>query len=190
MGKGVIAVLGVLGVLMLVGIIGVMMFFGMYGTAVRMENGLEAQYKQNQNNYDNYWKKLKESAQVPDMYVADMKSVYDGVMRGRYGAEGSKAVFQFIREHNPQVDSKLYTNLQTTIVAGRNSFEADQKMLLDKKQIYLNYLQENPLRGFFLGALGFPRADLAKYDIVTSDETQRTFDTKKSDDIKLRNKPQ
>jgi len=151
------------------------------------ENGIEAQYDQNRNNYDNYFKKLKETAQVPDMYTEDLKKLYDGAMSGRYGANGSKAVFQFIKEQNPTLDSGLYRQIQQVIEAGRNSFEADQKSLIAKKQAYKDYLRSQP-SGFFSGLLGFPKIDFNKYDIVTSDETEETFKKKKSAPLKLRDK--
>lgn len=184
MGKGLIIGLSVLGILVffVIGIIATI--FGVNNICVQQEQTVVAQYDQNRNNYDNYFKKLKETAQVPDMYVASFKKVYDGIMKGRYGADGSKAAFQWIQENNPVFDSSIYRQIQEVIEAGRNSFEANQKSLLDKKRVYQTYLGQMP-DGFFASMLGFPKIDLTKYGIVTSEATEVIFDTKKSEPIKI-----
>jgi hypothetical protein len=154
-------------------------------SCIQAENGIVAQYEQNQNDYDNMWKKFKEMAQVPEMYAADLQKVYDSAIGKRYGEGGSKAVFQFIQEHNPNYDSSMYVKLQAAIEAGRNGFAADQQQLIDKKRQYQDILGST--KAVFVGMwFGFPRIDLKKYDIVTSDETQKTFQDKKSDEIRLR----
>ncbi len=154
---------------------------------VRLENRVVAQYKQNQNNYDNMWKKFKEMAQVPEQYVEDMKKIWGDTMKGRYGEQGSQAVFQFIREHNPQLDAAVYTRLQAAIEAGRNGFAADQQQLIDIKREYATLLQGNT--ALFVGWMfGFPKIDLDKYDIVTSDQTEDAFKKKKADEVDIFNR--
>lgn len=156
---------------------------------VSQEASLEAQYKQNQNNYDNFTKKVVEIAQVPAMMRDDLEKVTKAAISGRYGANGSKAVFQFIKEQNPTISSEVYTKIQQVIDSGRNAFEAEQKMLLDKKRLYVTDLKSFPT-SFIAALLGFPKIDLSKIDIVTSDQTEKAFETKKDKPLNLREKVQ
>jgi hypothetical protein len=170
-----------------------LLFMGIAGSSViginndliAQEQSLEAQYKQDQNNYDNFTKKVVEIAQVPAMMRDDLEKVTKAAISGRYGADGSKAVFQFIKEQNPNVDSALYTKIQQVIDAGRTSFEAEQKMLIDKKRAYLTDLKSFPTN-IVASFLGFPKIDLSKIDIVTSDRTEEAFKTKKDAPLKVR----
>lgn len=177
--------IGFVGAALLLTVLAISSVIGINNNFVYQEAGLTAQYKQNQNNYDNFVKKVVEVAQIPDMMTADLERVTRAALSGRYGAEGSKAVFQMIQEQNPSVSPELYTKIQQVIESGRNSFEAEQKILLDKKRIYESQLNTFP-SGLVAKFLGFPKIDLIKIDIVTSNRTEQVFETKKDEAIKLR----
>jgi len=159
-------------------------FVELNNTCISNEKSIQAQFEQNKNNYDNYFKKLKEVAQVPEMYVEGLKDVYNTAMSGRYGDGGSKAVFQWLQEQNPQIDASIYKQIQQVIEAGRNDFESNQKMLIDKKRIYEVYYQQFP-NSVIASILGFPKIDLDIYSIVTSELTETIFTNKESTFIKL-----
>lgn len=175
---------GFLVMVVIVGAVAIMSAIGIYNNCINQEAGLEAQYKQNQNNYDNFYKKVVETVGVTDKYATDFKKIYDGVMEGRYGEDGSKAMFQMITEQNPQMDQSLYKQVQQIIESGRESFSADQKSLLDKKRVYESYIQQIP-GGLIAKAMGFPKKDISKFDIVTSDRTEKAFETKKDEPINV-----
>ena len=184
MSTGTKLLIGIGGAFLLLAIVAIGSVVGINNDLVRQEATISAQYKQNQNNYSNYFNKLQEVAQVPSMYAKDLKDVYTAAISGRYGKDGSKAVFQFLVEKNPNFDASLYTKIQQVIESGRNSFEADQKTLLERKRIYEISLKEFP-RSFVASALGFPKINLSEIDIVINDETENAFKTKKAGPIKL-----
>ncbi len=159
--------------------------FDFRSDCIKAEAGIKAQYSENQNNYDNMWKSFREMAQVNNNYADDLKKVFDSAIQSRYGANGSQAAMQWIKEHNPSLDSSTYVKLQAAIEAGRNRFEAEQKQLIDRKREY-EVLLGSTAAIFVNPFFGFPRIDLTKYDIVTSDRTTKAFEEKKDDEIKLR----
>lgn len=160
-------------------------FYSTYNDLVTQEEGISAQYKQNMNNYDNMWKKFKEASQVNAMYANDLKAVFDSAISARYGKDGSQAAMQWLKEHNPNFDSAMYQKLQAMIESGRNSFESNQKMLIDKKQMYQAEIRRFPTV-VIAAILGFPKIDLTRMDIVTSDATDKAFESKKADEVKLK----
>lgn len=157
---------------------------GTYNGLITQEEGVKAQYKQNQNNYDNMWKKFREASQVSTQYTNDLKKVYDSAIQSRYGKQGSGAMMQWLKEHNPNFDAGMYKNLQQLVESGRNSFEANQKMLIDKRRAYETDLRVFP-NSVLASVMGFPKIDLDKYDIVTSGATDKAFETGKADEVKL-----
>ena len=184
MGKGLATALAFLVIIVVFGSLITLEILSYYNEAVQLETLIKAQYDQNKNNYTKMFNSFVESSQIPKMYIDGLKEVYDSALKGRYGKDGSKAIFNWIREQNPQVDSKVYTKIQTLIEVNRNEFESNQKSLVDKKQIYEAYLRQQP-RGMFLSILGFPKIDLNTFAIVTSDQTEKVFEEKKAGPIIL-----
>ncbi len=181
-GSGVLVVLGVLG---FVAIVVFMSAWSWRNTAIDSETTITAQYKDNQNVYDNMWKRFREMAKVPTMYTDDLKKLYDGAMKARYGEDGSKALFQWLQEQNPNMDASVYTQLQRAIEAGRKEFSASQTTLLDKKRVYEQHLRHG-FGPMWASLWGYPTIDLSQYDIVTSERTGKAFDTKKDEEIEIR----
>lgn len=169
-------------------ILTVVIFFvslmGINNTCSSYEESIVAQDKQNQNNLAGYINKIGDMNQVPNKYAADFRAVIKDSMQGRYGQNGSQAMFQFIKEHDIKLDSSLYKQIEEAMESGRDSFAADQKTLLDKKQMYQSYLRSQP-SGFFAHMQGFPKMDLSKYDIVINDETAKAFETHRTGSLKL-----
>lgn len=166
-------------------------YISFYNGAVELENATLAQYQQNKNDYDNFWKTIQEMAQVPDKYKDDFQEVLVGNTSARYGPSGSQASVQWLREHAVRFDDSQYKRLMTAIEGGRRDFEANQQLLLDVQRRYRDHLQSFFGRGW-ASIGGFPKpvaGELAPskdmdadgkltaldYRIVTSGRTEEAF---------------
>lgn len=140
----------------------------------RMEVGIKATYENNKNVLASYSQKVMEAAQVPSMMRDDLLKLTKAAIEGRYGPEGSKAVFQSIRESNPQLDSGVYRQLQQIIEGGRTEFQNSQTRLIDQKRVYSEALG-TVWGGLWLRIAGYPKVNLDDYKIVTTDRTENVF---------------
>ena len=107
------------------------------------------------------------------MYKNGLKEVIKGTFEGRYGADGSKAVMQWIQEQNIQFDSSLYKEIQIVISAGRDEFRISQTKKLDACQLYETRLQQFP-GNIVAGMFGFPRLTC---QVVSDSRTQAAFES-------------
>lgn len=146
----------------------------------RMETQLKAKWEDNENVLAQYGQKIVEMAQVPSMYTDDLTKVTKAAITGRYGENGSQAVFQWIKEQNPTIDPSLYTRIQQAIEAGRDEFKHSQTQLVDIKRSYQTELG-TVWSGFWLARAGYPKVDLEKYKIITTDRASKAFQTGKED---------
>ncbi|MNR71295.1 hypothetical protein D3C71_19100 [compost metagenome] len=170
-----VALVGLVLVL-LVGAVGVVSYISAFNFGNRMEQTIKATYENNQNILTAYSQKVLEAAQVTDMARDDIIKVTREAISGRYGAEGSKAVFQMLTEQNPQVSEKLYVKLQQLVEAGRDEFKTNQTRLIDQKTVY-NTALGSFWRGTWLGVAGYPKANLDDYKVIITDGVAQTFKT-------------
>jgi len=163
----------------------IMALIGWNNAAVITENSISASDQDRQTVLSNYTTKIQEMAQIPAMYRDDLTKVFKDSIGARYGADGSKALFQFIKEQNPNFDSSMYTKLQTVIDAGRTDYTMSEKVLIDKVRVYRNDLGIFP-KSFFLSFLGFPKIDLEKMKPLVESATKVKFETGVDSAIKIR----
>lgn len=181
-----VIVVGVLAVLVLISGILFGTYVSAYNTGVRYEAQIEKFHKASQNTLSNYTLKVKEMAQVPDMYVADLTQVIESTFQGRYGKDGSKALMQWIQEQNLQFDSKLYLNLQAVMESGRDEFKLSQDR---KLEICTQYEQELGYfwKGTWMGIAGYPKKDLDTIcKVILDAQTNETFQKGEASVIKVR----
>lgn len=171
------AVIGILAgvfAIIIVAVLGIS-YVSAYNYGNKMERQLEATWENNQNVLSNYTQKVQEASQVPGMQRDDLKEVITAALEGRYGDDGSQAVFQFIQEQNPQIDSSVYTQIQRIIEAGRTEFQKEQTRLIDVKRSYKTALGSF-WKGTWLGVAGYPQKDPDEYRAVVVSGTRKVFE--------------
>lgn len=172
-------------ILILLAIIAIPSYISAANWGNRTEQALLAKVENNENIYANGTQKVIEIAQVPSMYAADISKITKEAISGRYGADGSKAVFQMLKEQNPQLDASMYKKIQQVIEAFRNEFQQNQTEMIDMKRAYVTALG-NVWQGMWLKFAGYPKTDLSKFAIVTTDKAAETFRTHRDSGIQLR----
>lgn len=189
MGAGVIVaiVFGIIFTLIAVVVgIGVMAYVGAANKGNQMENQINNLRQSSASNLSNLAMTIQEQAQVPEMATDHLKQVIETQMSGRYGADGSKAVFQFLKEQNLQVDQRMYLNIQAAMSGGRKEFEISQNRLLSQCSSYKNEVG-NVWSGFWLRLAGYPKVNLAVVcRAVTDTKTDAAFESGHQTKISLK----
>jgi hypothetical protein len=158
-------------------IIGVVSYVSAANSGNEFEQSIDAKYRDNQNVLGQYSLKIKEAAHVSDKYSQALSDAMAKALDARYGDDGSKAMFQMIKEQNPNLDPSIYVKLQQIIESGRNEFKVSQTTLLDQCRIYKT--QSGYLwTGLWLRLAGYPKEGLEKKcTIVQSDYSKKAFET-------------
>jgi hypothetical protein len=107
-------------------------------------------------------------------------------MSARYGKDGSKAVWNWLKESNPQLSPALYERVQVVVEGGRRDFSNNQNVLIDMARDYRTYIGKFP-NNLICGVLGYPKVDLNQFKPVTSDRTDNAFETKKDAEVNVFN---
>jgi len=145
-----------------------------FNKGVGFESNIAKYHDSSKNTLSAYTLSIQEMAQVPEMYIDDLERVIQATFEGRYGADGSQAMFQWIQEQNLQVDSSLYTQIQTTMRSGREEFRIAQDRKIDACRDY-EFASRSFWTGTFMGMAGFNYRNMASECVIVLD--QRTIDT-------------
>lgn len=175
---GLIAALSVIGLVLVFIFVCVASYISAYNYGNRMEKQLVAKYQDNENVLSSGYQQLKGVVGVTKIATEDQINIFRAAVQGRYGADGSKAVFQMIVEQNPQVDPKLYQKVQLVVESTQKEFQIAQTGMLDIKRSYETALGSF-WTGLWLSVAGYPKIDLNKYTIVSSDAASEAFKTKR-----------
>ena len=171
-------------ILAVVGVVAVIALttFGSYVSAKNYGNAtetrLKAKYEDNENVLSSGYQQLKGVAGATTMATEDQINIFKAAIQGRYGADGSRAVFQMIKEANPTVDPQLYRKVQQVVESTQKEFQQSQTQMLDIKRSYETALGSF-WQGMWLSFAGYPKIDLSKFTIVSSDAAADAFKTKR-----------
>ncbi len=182
-GSGTLAILGFLSLILVSCLIFGGMVISKRNAFVRIENNIVTSYDESKNVHSNYVLRIQEMAQVPKMATKQLSEIIKASNEGRYGADGSKAVFQFLKEQNPNIDQSLFTNIQKEMVGGRLDFQSKITRVIDNKKVAYNMLDDT-VGGFILkDILGMPRKNIGydggkdDYPVIMSETSVETFKT-------------
>lgn len=159
-------ILTVLLALVLAGGIGSCSLYG-YANSTRtqgitQENGLVAQFNQNQNELSTGVTQIVEMMQVADVKKDAIKEVLSAAVQGRYGDKGfsaNGALFAAVAEQYPTIDMSTYDRVVTKIESSREAFKGKQDKLQDMVRVYNTWRQDGIVRSYF-AAKYFPSASL------------------------------
>lgn len=139
-------------------------------TYERIDQDIKAQYKKIESNYEKMSRVILQQAGILNKYSTDFREIYKGMMQGRYGKDGSKAMWQWIKEQNPQIDSTLYAKLMTTVEAQRTGFDRQQQKVSAMVAESNKMLRTAPSKWFVEG-------EIKEAKIVSSSKTKVIMET-------------
>ena len=154
------------------------MYVNTSNSEIRLRNQIGTVQVDNQNEFDNMWKKISQVAQVTKAERASVEKIIIGYADQRTSG-GSGSFINAVREALPNIDNAAFLNLQNIIVASRDSFTNRQTQLLDLKREHDNLLMTFP------GSIFVGGREQIEVTIVTSDRTVETFETGVDNDVSL-----
>lgn len=185
-GGALIAILVFVAFVVSIAALGAVSYISAYNFGNATEQNLKAVRENNKNILAQYGQKVQEAAQVPSMYADDVTKVVTAAVQGRYGQDGSKATWQWIKEQNPNVDPSMYKQIQQIIEAGRNDFQNGQTRQISVKQGYETALGSF-WQGMWLRIAGYPKLNLDEFKIISTGRADDAYQKGKEDaPLKLR----
>lgn len=151
-----------------------------YNTAKNLQITYEAKADANKADFDNVIKVISQTAQVSRSQLDKLQQIYTSYADARTN-DSANSIMNWVQESVPNVDTTTMNNLQNIIVSSRNTWTERQKELVDISREYNTKLVVFP-NNLILGLFGFKQIDPT---IITSDLTDRAFETGKDNSTKL-----
>lgn len=169
----------IVGVIGLVGLTLWGTYTSSYDSGVNYEEQLEAAWNDNENVLAAHKKKVRQALSTSKLNAQQVEGIVTKAIQARYGADGSRAAMQWIQENHPQLDQSINIKLMQIMEAGENEFKVAQTRLLDIKRAYQTMLGKDYLlgEGWWLRMAGFPKTDLTKYKVISTEDAKEAFKT-------------
>lgn len=153
---------------------------GLYNEHINLKTQIEAKQQDNTANFDAMWKKINQVAQVSDKYKDGLKDVLTAYVEGRK-KDSDNLLMDWTKEAVPTFDASIYKQINNVIVASRDDFYNNQKLLIDLSRQH-NLLIEQFPNNLYAKFLNIQKIEIK---IVTSTKTDQAFETGKEDDINI-----
>lgn len=181
MNKGILTALILAGGALLFGIVLLFWGIGTYNTAASLKNQYTSKVSANEASFDNMWKKIQQTSQVPDAQKNALREIFEGYASARTGSGGGGSVMNWIKEAIPAVDVSIYKDLMNIITGSRDEWTRNQIELVSISNEYNQMLSVFP-SNILLRTFGFEKI-VPK--VITSTRTENAFKTGKDDDVSL-----
>jgi hypothetical protein len=166
-------------VALVVVVVGVFVYgIGVLNGEMRLKNAITAKQRDNYSEMDNMWKKISQVAQVTDAQKSALLEIFTGYAKARSAGKEGGSLANWIHESVPNVDTSTYVNLQNIITASRDRWTTQQKELLDMNREHDNIITVFP-SSMVCGMFGRTKIEVT---IVTSDRTEKAFETGRDND--------
>lgn len=175
----VLLLLGILFIGGLALIIGGFTILGWNNQASSLQNQYEMKVKANQGEFDNLWKKIKQSAQVPEQKKNAFKEIFTAYAGGR--SAGTNQMMTWVKEAVPTTDLSIYDHLMNIITGSRDTWTMKQTELVSIAEQHNKLLVTQP-QGFVLSLLGHKPINPT---VITSARTEEAFTSGQDNDTSL-----
>lgn len=94
---------------------------------------------------------------------------------GRYGPNGSQAMFQSLQEAGIPLDNKIKEQAARALEAGRRDYQVRQDLMMQRAADYQGQINTT-IRGFFINMAGYPKINFADFKGVATKRADQAFE--------------
>lgn len=170
--------LAVVGCVVLLGVVLGLGAISVSNEEIGLRNTITQKQRDNMSEFDNMWKKISQVSQVAKSDRESLMKIFNGYAEARKTG-GNNQLMTWVHESVPNVDQSTYKTLMNIITSSRDSWTMRQKEILQLKVLHDNLRQKWP------GSMIVGSRPEIVVTIVTSDTTEKAFESGKDDSTNL-----